>query len=400
MKRVSFLVLLIAYLAFISLGLPDGLLGVGWPSISSTFGRSLGDLGFLLIGLSIGYLFSSFNSGTLIERFGVGGLLLISSLCVAGGLFGYALAPTWWMLIAVSILLGAGGGAIDASLNTYAAANFSERHINWLHACYGMGVMIGPLVMVPLLDGGEGWRRGYALVGGAISLLALVFAATRRLWQAPAPANQPDGQPRASLLTALRSPAAWLGMALFFAQTGTEVTAGQWAYTLLTEGRGISIELAGLAVSLYWGSLMVGRIVFGFVVTRFDGRATLRVAMLLLLLGGLLFWWNPLPLIGIAGLALMGFMVAPVFPLLMAHTPARAGAALTAHIIGLQIAAANIAASLVPALGGVLVEWLSLEVIGPYVLLVALALFGLHELALAGERTGRAEAVPARSPQA
>lgn len=388
MKRTSLLLIIIAYIAFVSLGLPDGLLGVAWPSISATFGLPLGNLGMLLVVFVSGFLLSSFNSGQIVARIGIGGLLLVSSLLIATSLFVYALAPAWWMVVAASSLLGMGGGAIDAGLNAYAAGHFSPRHVNWLHACYGFGATLGPLLMTLVLSSGQSWRNGYALVGGMMALLALCFGVTRRLWQNDTAANSvPTEAPvPVRMQTVLRRPMVWLGIGTFFTYTGLEVTAGQWAYSLFTAGRGIDPTLAGVWISIYWGSLTVGRVVFGMLVERVAATTILRSSMAVTLVGALLLWLNPTPLLSFLGLALIGFMLAPVFPLLITQTPARLGAVHATYAIGFQVAAANLGSALIPGGAGLLVRGLGLEVIGPIVLVTALLLLALHEVLLGVER--------------
>jgi fucose permease len=392
MKKTSLLLMTIAYLAFVSLGLPDGLLGVAWPSIYITFGVPVTSLGVLLIAMTSGFLLSSFNSGQIIARIGVGGLLLGSSLLVTLSLALYALTPSWWGAIGAAALMGMGGGAIDSGLNAYAAAHFRERHVNWLHACYGLGAMLGPLLMTAILSGGGSWRWGYGLVGAVLALMALSFAATRHMWSQPTGDEMPDAQPAAParMGEVLRRPLVWLGIVAFFIYTGLEVSAGQWAYTLFTEGRGIDPEAAGVWVGIYWGSLTVGRLVSGVLVERLGGRRLLRSSMVLALGGALLLWLNLLPLLSFVGLALIGFALAPIFPLLVAQTPGRLGAGHATHAIGFQIAAANVGSSVLPALAGGLAQGLGLEVIGPFVLVLAVALLLLHEGLLASDRRARA----------
>ncbi|MCG8347803.1 MAG: MFS transporter [Chloroflexales bacterium] len=399
MRSTSLTLIIIAYIAFVSLGLPDGLLGVAWPSIRTTFTQPLSNLGLLMIALSVGFLTSSFNSGYIVSRLGVGRLLLASSVLVTISLFGYALSPAWWILVSLTALLGMGGGMIDAGINAYAAAHFNPRNVNWLHACYGLGAMLGPLVMTAMLTSGQSWRWGYALVGIVLMSMTFCFIWTRTLWEDGAPSESTDAQPKAPVAPAsigatLKHPLAWASIALFFIYTGLEVTAGQWAYALFTEGRGISPGTAGIWVSIYWGSLTLGRIAFGVAVERFTPRTILRTSMLAVLVGALLLWLNITPLLSFLGLALIGFMLAPIFPLLIAQTPARLGAAHAANAIGFQIAAANLGVSCLPALAGVLAGAIGLEVIGPFMLATGLLLLLLHEVVLRME-TLQPRSVPA-----
>ena len=175
--------ILLAFVAFISLGLPDGLLGVAWPSIRGSFSRPLDSLGILLFAIMTGYLISSFFSGHMIARLGVGKLLAASCAVTGAGLIGYTLAPTWWMIVACGAVTGLGAGAIDASLNSYIASNFGEGLMQWLHASWGIGVTIGPMIMTTGIKFFNSWRLGYVLVGAVQLTLAACFALTSSLWQ-------------------------------------------------------------------------------------------------------------------------------------------------------------------------------------------------------------------------
>ena len=170
----------IAFLAFVSLGLPDGILGVAWPSIRTAFGVTLGQLGVLLASAMVGYLASSFCAGWLVARMGVGALLVWSSLLMVANSWGYAVASAWPVMVACALLAGLGAGAIDAGINAFAAARFSAGVVTWLHACYGVGAMLGPLLMTATLAAGLGWRWGYGLLGLFLAGMALAFASSRR----------------------------------------------------------------------------------------------------------------------------------------------------------------------------------------------------------------------------
>src|ERR1041385_7835888 len=163
--KSSFLLIALAWLSFISLGLPDGLNGVAWPSIRADFHLPLDALGALLMMFTVDYLASSFSSGPLLARISVGTLLALSCLATAVSLIGYALAPAWWVMVALGMLAGLGAGAIDAGLNTFAATQFSARMVNWLHACYGVGAAGGPAIMTSVLAANHPWQQGYAVVG-------------------------------------------------------------------------------------------------------------------------------------------------------------------------------------------------------------------------------------------
>ena len=380
--RSRLLLIGIAYLGFVSLGLPDGLLGVGWPSIRGTFGLPLDALGGLLLTFTAGYLVSSFSSGRILARIGVGALLALSCLATAASLLGYALAPAWWVMVAFGALSGFGGGAIDAGLNTYVATHHGARTLNWLHASFGVGAMLGPLLMTGLLGAGFGWQWGYAIVGSAQLLLALCFGQTRGWWTTPGSAravsSTAPSRPTSSTDT-LRLPLAWLGIALFFLYTGLEVAAGQWAFSLFTEARTVPPTTAGLWVGVYWGSLTVGRVLFGLVVGVAPLGALLRACLIATVVGAALLWLDLAALLSFLGLALIGLAIAPIFPSLIAATPARLGEAHAANAVGFQIAAAVLGGAVVPAGIGVLAERAGLEVIPPSLLIVAGLVLILHE---------------------
>ncbi|HET9529037.1 MAG TPA: MFS transporter [Blastocatellia bacterium] len=386
MKRRSYLLLVsLAYLSFISLGLPDGLLGVAWPSIRAYFDLPIDALGALLVMFTSGYLLSSFISGRLLARMSVGALLALSCLATAASLLGYAAAPFWWVMVALGALSGLGAGAIDAGLNTYAATHFSARTVNWLHAFYGVGATIGPVIMTGVIVAGSAWQMGYVIVGVFQLLLAACFGLTRAWWKDGVRQDAPE---RASTLAAsnrstLRLPVVWLSIAVFFFYTGLEAAAGAWAYSLFTEARGVSASSAGMWVSAYWGCLTAGRLLSGIVVGFVPVRALLRACMILIALGAAMIWLNLASLMSFLGLGLIGLASAPIFPSLIATTPARLGEAHAANGVGFQIAAAVLGQSLLPAAVGMFARSLGLEIVGPALLLTALALFGFYEALMA-----------------
>ncbi|MGH7455408.1 MAG: MFS transporter, partial [bacterium] len=273
MKKYQSAILLIGltYISFISLGLPDGLLGVAWPSIRTFFNLPLDAFAALLVMFTAGYLLSSFSSGRILARLNVGSLLALSSLATAVSLLGYALTSNWWIMVALGLLSGLGAGAIDAGLNTYAATHFSARSVNWLHACYGIGATIGPFIMTSVLTAPHPWQHGYVIVGIGQLALAICFGMTSKLWandKREVGLAQDDlaksvnsiSASQTALTNSLRLPAVWLSIAVFFVYTGIEAAAGTWAYSLFTEGRGVPMMMAGTWVSVYWGCLTAGRL--------------------------------------------------------------------------------------------------------------------------------------------
>lgn len=389
-------VIVLAYLGFVTLGLPDGLLGVAWPSMRAEFGVPIGAVGFVLTLSTTGYLISSVSAGFLLHRIGVGLLLAVSTTMVAAALLGYALAPVLGVVVGCALLSGLGSGAIDSGLNTYAAEHFGARNMNWLHAAFGLGATLGPLVMTSVLAAGLAWRWGYGAVAVVQGGLALAFALTLRAWAdgVPArstvdptaagvglPAGTPDPAGRPVRTWAM--PMAWLGVLIFAMYTGVEVGTGLWAYTLLTEGRGVPDAVAGICVSAYWGSLFVGRVLYGLVAERLHSARVVLVCLVVMAVGaGLLVvpgWAWP----SVAGIILIGGFAAPVFPLLTLTTADRVGEDHAGQAIGMQMGAAGLGGALVPAGIGLVIGSLGAGVLGAALALLIAATIAADLLAYA-----------------
>jgi fucose permease len=385
----------LAYLGFISLGLPDALLGVGWPSMRETFGVSIEAVGLMLTVGVTGYLMSSVSTGFALATLGVGRLLAGSTALVSLGLAVYAAAPVFALALVGSMLIGLGSGAIDAGLNVYAAEHFGARHMNWLHASFGFGATLGPLVMTSVLGAGLGWRWGYGITAVVQAVLAVAFTVTARAWDAPAPVPAgvtvaPAASPSAEATIredghrgdatreasrgnagpepsrrALLIPAVWLGSLTFALYTGAEVAVALWTFTLLTDGRGLSTAIAGACVSAYWGALFVGRVVYGVIADRLPGPQAL-VGCLCGMAAGAVVSALPAPAwVTVVGVMAVGLFAAPVFPLLTLTTADRVGADHAGPAVGMQIGAASLGAVVFPALIGLLVGRFGTDVIAP-----------------------------------
>lgn len=396
MQRPAFVVLLLAYLAFVSLGLPDTVLGVAWPSLRAGFGISQSAMGAVLAAGMCGYVLSGLAAGGAIARLGVGGLLAASSALVSMALLGFALAPSWWAFFPMGVLLGFGSGAIDSGLNGYSARHFSVRHVNWLHGFWGVGASIGPALMTAAIANGHGYRAGYGLLGGVLALMALLFTLTRRSWDgrgasaaeaagaSEAAASRPA--PRAGYRDALSDRRVWLQILTFFLYTGLESTAGQWCFSWMRERRGMSVEAAGGWTSAYWASLTFGRLALGSIVDRVGPERLLRLSTFGAVAGAIGFTVSSgAP--GRAGLLLLGLSLAPMFPTLMARTPRRVGPELASHAVGFQVAAATLGSSLMPALTGVVVARTNLGIISGALISMGVALLLAHEVLLGTTRS-------------
>lgn len=395
MNRPRPALLALAYLAFVSLGLPDAVFGVAWPSIRAAFGLPQALLGASLAVAAATYFISGMLAGRIIRAAGIGLLLAGSTGLVTLGVSGYASAPAYALFLAAAAIVGFGSGAVDAGLNTYAAHHFGARHMTWLHAAYSTGAALGPVLMTAILTLGASWRTGYALIGGVLGVLAITFTAMRRQWgtgpgsspqpaearDAPGPETPGSTAPTVSAGAALRRRSVWLQIATFFLYCGVEVTAGQWSYTVLTEGRGVATPEAGTWASLYWASLLAGRVVLGFVIERVGTVRMLRLGTATAVVGALLFALPWLP--GGLGLAVLGFSLAPIFPGLMSETPRRVGADAAAHAVGFQVAAATLGVAAVPSAAGFIGQRLGLGAVAPLIVVVAVLLALSHETLVA-----------------
>jgi fucose permease len=384
------LLLIIAYVGFISLGLPDTLIGVAWPSVRETFLLQQSAIALIFFGTGCSYFLSSFFAGRLLHSIGIGLLLAASSALVAFSAFGYALAPVWAIFATGSLLHGLGSGAIDAGLNYYVAQHFSARHMNWLHACWSLGATLGPLIMTTAIAWNH-WRIGYLTVAIILFFLASLFAATHRKWDKPGGAvtTEQTETAGAGMLKTLRHPLVWLQIALFFVYTGLEATVGQWSFTLLTESRNVPKEMAGAWVTVYWASMGVGRLLFGTVADRFGIDRLLRLSTLTAVFGTVLFAWNLSRPMSAVALALSGLGLAAIYPCMMTRTPQRLGKALAAHAIGFQVSAATLGAAALPSLSGLLAEQFGLEALAAAAVGMALMVFLLHESLLIPSRKMR-----------
>ena len=393
LSRVEVNLLVLAYIAFVALGLPVSLMGVAWPTLRAELSLPLDALGLLLIASTIGYLISSFSIARLISRFGIGSLLIVSSLLSAVAFVGYAVAPSWAVIIGMGAVGGFGSGVTDAGLNTYLAAEYNEGQMQWLHASFGLGATLSPLMMTASLALFASWRPAYLFVGILMALLAVCFALTLPAWKRPQQflaeaAESGDAERglmdyRTSLWETLLRVVTWVSIAMFLLYTGAEFTLGNWTYTLFTEGRGVSPHLAGLWAGGFWATFTIGRVLAGLYTYRIRLNTMMVSAMVLALVGAIGFWWNPIALVGVGGVFIVGFAMAPIFPGLVSSTGQRVGKRHAGNTIGIQMSAASLGGAVLPALAGVLAQRISLEAIP---VMLSISLLGLLILYLFSTR--------------
>jgi fucose permease len=370
----------LAALAMIGFGLPTGVLSVAWPSISDTFGVAVTSLGTVVAAYTVGYTISSFSSGWILRASSFAFFLTFGAAIAALGYVAFALVPSWWMLLAVSVMAGAGHGYLDTGINLYAATQLNARMTNWIHAFFGLGSLGGSSMMTGILLVGIGWEWGYGIVAAPFIVLFFGFTATRSRWS-----NGKDDEAQdvatAGTFETLKVPGVWMGIAAFVLHTALEVAAGVWSFTLLTEARGLSVGSAGLWVTAYFGGLVAGRVVLGTFAGKLSLSSLFRIAGVLSLLGTLLFWQFTVVELSFVGLVLLGFGLGPIFPTLVSATPRYVGKRHTQNSMGIQMGASAIGGGLLPAGVGIIAATVGLEavsislVIGSVMMLIVLWMF-------------------------
>ncbi|MFD1174809.1 MFS transporter [Paenibacillus puldeungensis] len=362
--------LIIIYLAFISLGLPDSLLGSAWPAMWPDLGASFGSAGMVSMIVAGGTIISSLASGKLIQRLGTGAITLISCLMTAGALLGFSAAPSLIWLAILAIPLGLGAGSVDAALNHYVAENYEAHHMNWLHCFWGVGATAGPIIMSYYIAEHNSWRGGYTAVSMIQFALVIILLITLPLWkrvaasrqlersqhevqpdQAPSELPQPEGSVNGSVL---RIKGVKNTLITFLFYCGVETTVGLWGASYLVGAKNMAAETAAGWVSLYYGGITIGRLVTGFITMKVHNRLLIRYGQLVTLVGGMMLLL-PLPIsFSLIGFILIGLGLAPIYPGLIHETPARFGSENSAKLIGYQMAVAYTGSTLLPPLFGVL----------------------------------------------
>ena len=357
------LLLAIIYLSFISLGLPDSLLGSAWPVMRAELAAPLSFAGVISMLIASGTIVSSLLSERLTRRLGTGLVTAGSVALTAAALFGFSVSPSLAALCLWAVPYGLGAGAIDAALNNYVALHYSSRHLSWLHCFWGVGASISPYIMAAALSRTGQWQLGYR----AVSLIQIVLTAllflSLPLWRKTA-AGEPTGDnaPLLGLRGAVRIPGVPNILLAFFAYCGAETTAGLWASSYLAGVRGVAPETAAGFASLFYLGITFGRFLNGFVADRLGDRRMIRIGALVMGAGTLLILLPlPSPLPALAGLLIFGLGCAPVYPSIIHATPLNFGAENSQAIIGVQMASAYVGTTFMPPLFGLLANAISLR---------------------------------------
>ncbi len=370
--------LALIYIAFISLGLPDPLLGAGWPEMHLSMDVPVSYMGIVSMVISGGTIVSSLFSDRLTRKLGTRYVTVISVFLTAAALLGFYVSDKFWMLIVFSVPYGLGAGAIDAALNNYVALYYTSRHINWLHCFWGVGTVISPFVMSYALTNSS-WNDGYLIVGCIQIGIGVLLLATLPIWKV----NRPDSlenKKSVGLIGALKIkgvPCLLLG---FFAYCAAEATAMSWASTYLVEVRHITAENAALFASLFYIGITVGRFVSGVVSNKLGDRKMIIIGTCVILCGVIVLLLPIGEISALAGLVTMGLGCAPVYPSIIHSTPKNFGAENSGAIIGIQMASAYIGSTFMPPIYGVLGSKLGFGIFPIYLTIFALLMITMTEL--------------------
>jgi len=374
---VSVTLLVIIYLSFISLGLPDSLLGSAWPTMVSDLHAPLWGAGLISMTVSLCTVISSVNSARLIRRFGTGRLTAFSGILTATALLGMSAAPHYVFLLMLAIPLGLGAGAVDSAMNNYVALHCQAKHMNWLHCFWGVGTVISPYVMSAVLSLGMKWPSGYRAVSVMQFALSLVILSTLRLWGGEKAKEEERSAKVLSVAQVLALPGAKQGLFGFTSYCAVEQTFILWSSTYLVMARGLDAARAASLGGLFFIGMTAGRAISGFIAIRLSPRKMVRLGQVMMLMGCLLLF-VPGQTVGIAGLLFMGLGCAPVYPNIVQDTPRNFGAENSQAVIGVQMAFAYMGSLSMPTVFGWLAEAFGYGILPVFSLVITVIMILLY----------------------
>ena len=376
------LLLAIIYIAFISLGLPDSLLGAAWPVMHEDLGAPLSYAGIISMIIAFGTVVSSLQSDRLTLWLGTGKVTAISVAMTAAALLGFSASSEFWMLCLWAIPYGLGAGGVDAALNNYVALHYRSWHMSWLHCMWGVGAATGPYIMGMALEMGTGWPAGYHIIAVMQVVLTIILFASLPLWKERKDEVQADsGHKRKphSLREIFWIPGAREILVAFFCYSAVEQTCGLWASSFLNLSKGISAEQAASFGAMFFIGITVGRAINGFFAMRMHDESMIRMGQVLILLGIVTVMLPAGDAVALAGLILIGLGCAPIYPCIIHSTPTHFGKEKSQAIIGVQMAAAYIGTMLMPPLFGILANHLSTSLLPIYLLALLALMAFMHE---------------------
>lgn len=376
------LILALTYICFISLGLPDSLLGSAWPVMQQQMNVPVSYAGIVSMIICLNTIISSLMSNFLIHKLGIGRIIAISIAKTAVALLGFSVSSQYWMLLLWAIPYGLGAGCVDSVLNNYAALHFKSQHMSWLHCMWGVGASISPYIMSFALIGLDNWHHGYLIVSVIQIVLSFFIFMTVPLWKnapsADSEAEEPDSKPL-TVRQILAIPGATVCFLTFFGYCALELTSSLWASSYLVQARGVSAEVASGFASLFYIGMTLGRAINGFLAMRFSDRFLIRLG-LGVIFGGIMLVFVPVhTMFACAGFVIIGLGCAPVYPCIIHMTPDLFGKDKSQAIIGVQIAFAYTGFCIMPPLFGLIANHISISLLPPYLLALLLLIGVMHE---------------------
>ena len=380
------LLLAIIYLAFISLGLPDALLGSAWPTMSHDIGAQISWAGGISMVISAGTIVSALLSDRMTKRFGAGKVTFVSVALTALALLGFSFAPNYIVLIFLAIPYGLGAGGVDAALNNYVALHYESRHMSWLHCMWGIGASAGPYVMGFALSHGQRWTAGYQYIAVIQIALTLVLLMSLPLWKNnktnelnKIAESKTKSFEKVSYAEILRIPGAKNILIMFFCYCALEQTAGLWASSYMVLHGGVSRVVAAGWASLFYVGITAGRFISGFLTMRFNDATMIRIGQCVMLVG-ILVLLLPLPndIELVTGFIIIGFGCAPVYPCIIHSTPHYFGADKSQAIVGMQMASAYIGSMVMPAIFGFIGQNVSMSLLPAYLIILLSIMAFMH----------------------
>ena len=376
------LLLAIIYLSFISLGLPDALLGSAWPTMYPEFGVPVSYMGAISMIISLGTIVSSLQSDRLTRKLGTGKVTAFSVACTAIALLGFSFAHSFWELCLWAIPYGLGAGSVDASLNNYVALHYKSRHMSWLHCMWGIGATVGPYIMGYALTGGAGWNGGFRYVAFLQMALTVILFISLPLWKGQYIRVERKGAKPGkalSLREIFQIPGAKEIMLCFFCYCGIEQTAGLWASSFLTLQKRISADTTASLASMFYLGITLGRAVCGFITFKLNDTQMIRLGQGIIAVGVLALLLPGPNFVAMAGLILIGLGCAPIYPCIIHSTPAHFGEEKSQAVIGVQMACAYVGSLLLPPLFGLIANHISAAWLPGYLLVILVLMICMHE---------------------
>ena len=383
------LLLAVIYLSFISLGLPDSLLGSAWPSIYPEFQVPVDYAGVIFMIIAAGTIISSLQSDRLTKKFGTGKVTAFSVLTTAVALWGFSMSHSYWMLIVWAIPYGLGAGSVDASLNNYVALHYKSRHMSWLHCMWGVGASVGPYIMGYVLSRGQSWHSGYRWISYIQIILTAILMLTLPLWKQQSisycddvtskeQGKRKESEQVLSLSKVIHISGAKQVLLMFFCYCALEQTSGLWASSYLVLKYGIDVGTAAGYGSLFYVGITVGRAISGFLTIKLQDNQMIRLGQALILTGLICMFLPFGSKIALAGLIIVGLGCAPIYPCIIHSTPSNFGAENSQALVGVQMASAYLGNLLMPPLFGMIAKRISVGIFPVYLLGILILMYVMH----------------------